>query len=306
MGGFVSHVHDCSLSAGAGCSCGRKQDINNNGSGMPGSNIGDTTISSITSSQPNKGICCPPAALNADKDLLMTRIRKRIFCRSDTKPHLWEESLEDLKCRFGREPDGNSASEERYLDFPFAVDSAQLCVLLSNWIIKELPSICEKGISDKSKEDIVVKLFALLQVVQLLVQLTTRKVAGLHITQLEVAVLSFAVCTFLIYLLWLEKPKDVNVPMDIYAYHAPEEPEDEQLYLLGVMSHGFFENAFDVGFENLRTSRLNDAINVEAILGNMPVMDWNISSEEIGFAIGSIAFFAPVIALFGIFRFLRW
>jgi hypothetical protein len=98
---------------------------------------------------------------------------------------------------------------DEYLDFnlPISVNSAQLCILMRTGLIEQLPCISKQEIKDKSKENLAVMLFALLQVLWLFSQLIDRKVNGLPSTQLKIAVLSFAICAFIAYLFWLRKPK---------------------------------------------------------------------------------------------------
>lgn len=139
------------------------------------------------------------------KTTLWNRLKKRILHRND-RNHVWGERTPRNLVDHGKSWYRTCRCKPIQIDFPFAANSAQLCVLLSSGIIDRLPSITEAQIKDKSKEDVVVKLLALLQVLQV-VELIIRKVYGLATSPLEIAALGFSVCAGLTYLFWLGKPK---------------------------------------------------------------------------------------------------
>ncbi|KAH8807157.1 hypothetical protein F5884DRAFT_730769 [Xylogone sp. PMI_703] len=116
----------------------------------------------------------------------------------------------------GKSNEVDTLLEDDYDFFPIAVNSAQLCLLISNGLI-EFPSISEDEIRDKSKGDFVVKGLALCQVSWLIIQLLVRNIKDLSSTQLEIAVFGFAICTFVTFLLWFKKPKDVTTPTTIFV-----------------------------------------------------------------------------------------
>ncbi|KAJ4420458.1 hypothetical protein N0V82_004335 [Gnomoniopsis sp. IMI 355080] len=70
----------------------------------------------------------------------------------------------------------------------------------------------EQDIKDKSKADSLAKGLAVLQITWLVVNLIARGVAGLPITQLEIATASFAVVAILTYMANMWKPKDISQP----------------------------------------------------------------------------------------------
>jgi hypothetical protein len=87
-----------------------------------------------------------------------------------------------------------------------------------------------------------VKLLALTQVFHLVIQLIVRKVYGLHTTQLETAVLGFSVCAAMTYLLWLRKPKDVQLSTDLFI--ARELTKNDRVQLSILNKCGYFVNTF--------------------------------------------------------------
>ncbi|KAK1826634.1 hypothetical protein QBC39DRAFT_396602 [Podospora conica] len=146
-------------------------------------------------------------------------------------------------------PPGTTDNEPWYNNlegpsFPFAVNSMQLRVLLCSRVIHDLPSITEDEIKDKGKDDMVVKILALLQVFYLIVQIIVRKTHGLPISQLEIETLSFSLCAGLTYLLWLEKPKDVKTPTHVVicAHRPMSEAVIEQLTWLNGIN--YFKSPF--------------------------------------------------------------
>ncbi|KAK0737946.1 hypothetical protein B0T18DRAFT_473932, partial [Schizothecium vesticola] len=191
---------------------------------------------------------------------------------------------------------------DEFTCFPFAANSAQLCVLLSSGIIGKLPSITEDQINDKSKEDVVVKILALLQVFQLVVQLIVRKVYGLPTSQLEITALSFCVGAAFTYLLWLRRPKDIQLPTDVYITWDLNDADKEQLCFLNGIS--YFKTAL-LNNDHASPKRYipNDFYNTEAVLrpshssSGRPHI-FIQTGEDIGFAVGGL--------IFGVFHCLAW
>ncbi|KAG1742646.1 uncharacterized protein EDB91DRAFT_1236838 [Suillus paluster] len=76
----------------------------------------------------------------------------------------------------------------------------------------DVPVLTAKQIKDKSKGNLISKGLAILQVAWFVLQLISRVIFHLEITQLEVGTLAFAVFTFIIYAVWWNKPLDVQCP----------------------------------------------------------------------------------------------
>ena len=88
-------------------------------------------------------------------------------------------------------------------------------------IIDRFPTITEAEIKDKNKNDPLVKLLVMAQVLWLTIQLIIRAATGRQSSQLEVTALAFAVCAFFTYLLLLQQPKDISTPTAIHATRSP-------------------------------------------------------------------------------------
>jgi len=85
----------------------------------------------------------------------------------------------------------------------------------------EIPSeakrrISEREIQDRSKGDILSKGFALLQASWFIIEIISRKIDGLPVTQLEIATLAFAALNLVTYILWWNKPLNVSHPVRVY------------------------------------------------------------------------------------------
>ena len=77
------------------------------------------------------------------------------------------------------------------------------------------PEKPEQDIQDKSKQDWFIKLIAALQFLQLAFSLIVRTNQGLAYSQLEAITLGFAVCGVTVYLIYLDKPQNVEVPFKV-------------------------------------------------------------------------------------------
>lgn len=72
------------------------------------------------------------------------------------------------------------------------------------------PEITEEDIEDKSKQDLLAKLIAAIQILQLILSIITRHMEGLQFSQLETVTLSFAICGVLIYCAYFYKPQNIQ------------------------------------------------------------------------------------------------
>ncbi|KAF8460189.1 hypothetical protein BDZ91DRAFT_664728 [Kalaharituber pfeilii] len=71
----------------------------------------------------------------------------------------------------------------------------------------------EEHIKDKSKADNLAKLLVCGQASWIIVQCIGQKITGLPITLLEINTVMHVVCALLMYLVWLKKPQEANVPI---------------------------------------------------------------------------------------------
>jgi hypothetical protein len=91
----------------------------------------------------------------------------------------------------------------------------------------DFPRISKAEIEDKSKGDAISKAVVILQTGWFVTQCIARGVQGLPITELELVTLAFATLNFLIYLLWWEKPLNVQRGVRVYEKRMAEQPIDD-------------------------------------------------------------------------------
>lgn len=80
-----------------------------------------------------------------------------------------------------------------------------------------LPEIDEEIILDCSKADRATKLLALIQALYMVVQSISRAAKRLPISQLEINTIGHVFCALAIFILWFDKPKDVQIRTPITA-----------------------------------------------------------------------------------------
>ena len=95
------------------------------------------------------------------------------------------------------------------------IDGFELASLLVTGEISSVPDISKEHILDKSKTDTFARWLAILQCLWLLLELIARQIEGLPSSQLEIATLAFACCSILTYIAVRDKPKDVDIPLEI-------------------------------------------------------------------------------------------
>jgi hypothetical protein len=93
----------------------------------------------------------------------------------------------------------------------------------------DVPALTEKQIHDKSKGNAISKGLIMLQVAWFVMQLITRAIYRLDITQLEAGTLAFAVLNFLTYAVWWNKPLSVQCPHPVYWTSDKPIPKANQI-----------------------------------------------------------------------------
>jgi len=91
----------------------------------------------------------------------------------------------------------------------------------------DFPKISKADIEDKSKGDAISKGVLILQTGWFVTQCIARGVQGLPITELELITVAFATLNFVIYLLWLEKPLNVQRGVRVYKKRTTDPPTDD-------------------------------------------------------------------------------
>lgn len=105
---------------------------------------------------------------------------------------------------------------------PYHLTGEEFLQLRKRKHITKLPDIAEAEIKDKSKGDILGKSIALGQIVWSIIQIIARVMRKLPVSPLEVAVVAFAVCAILTYILYWEKPQRVSVTQTISLHDSSQ------------------------------------------------------------------------------------
>lgn len=104
---------------------------------------------------------------------------------------------------------------------PYHLTGRQILQLRKNNFLPSLPHISEAELKDRSKSDAFVNTIALFQILWAIVQTIVRTARKLAISQLELAVIAFAACAVVIYILHWSKPKGVGATTTIIEYKGP-------------------------------------------------------------------------------------
>lgn len=94
---------------------------------------------------------------------------------------------------------------------PFPVTARQVHYLVAAKHM-EFPDISMEEVWDKSKADLFTKFLACGQICWLLLQVVGRLIQHLPITTLELVTLSYVLCALATYIMWLDKPLDIETP----------------------------------------------------------------------------------------------
>ncbi|KAI0596705.1 hypothetical protein F4775DRAFT_603314 [Biscogniauxia sp. FL1348] len=127
---------------------------------------------------------------------------------------------------------------------PYHLTAKEIYVLRTRGILQTLPSITKEEIDDKCKSDSLVKAIAVIQILWTTLQIAVRAARKLAISQLELAVLAFAVCAVIIYALYWEKPKSICATTVIKEYQGVIPPDELRL----LQNHPGARDGFIKGF----------------------------------------------------------
>lgn len=145
------------------------------------------------------------------------------------------------------------------------VDAAQLLLARQCGIISTLPKITVEQLKDRSKSDALIICLAVLQVLSFWLQLIVRAAQGTTSSPLEITTLSLAICTFVIYVLLWNKPKDIATPIHVSAARYPEAHELSDLALSSIIHNDSSTPAFS-RYRTLSSSQTS-AIYIAPLLG---------------------------------------
>jgi hypothetical protein len=111
---------------------------------------------------------------------------------------------------------------------PYHLNTLDILLLREQGILLRLPYISPEELQDRSKSDSLVRVIAIIQIAGMILQILARAVRHLVISQLEIAVIAFASCAIVMYVLNWDKPKGIQVPITILQYsgEAPKEVSD--------------------------------------------------------------------------------
>jgi hypothetical protein len=84
---------------------------------------------------------------------------------------------------------------------PYHLTALEICRLRDEGTLPKLPYISEEELGDKSKSNSFIKAIAIFQITWATIQIIVRTVRKIAISQLELAVIAFAACAVIIYLL---------------------------------------------------------------------------------------------------------
>ncbi|KAI4695855.1 uncharacterized protein J4E88_000025 [Alternaria novae-zelandiae] len=123
------------------------------------------------------------------------------------------------------------------------LDAHQLLLARELGIIKTLPNLSKDEVDDKTKEDALVKVLALGQVIWFFIQMGTRLSYHIPTSQLEIVVFSFAICTALTYGLLLDKPKDASISVTVTAARYPTPEKMIRIAIAGPYTWGKYRRS---------------------------------------------------------------
>jgi len=91
----------------------------------------------------------------------------------------------------------------------------------------EYPIVSREEIEDRSKGDAVTKTLVVLQTAWFLLQCVVRASQHLALTELELATAAFAVLSIVMYVLWWDKPLDVQLPIRVRRRRSDSGAEEQ-------------------------------------------------------------------------------
>jgi len=103
---------------------------------------------------------------------------------------------------------------------PYHLTALEIYMLRVKGTLPKLPYISKEELGDKSKSNSFIKAIAIFQIIWATVQIIVRTVRKIAISQLELAVIAFAACAVIIYLLYWSKPKSISTVTTILQYQG--------------------------------------------------------------------------------------
>jgi hypothetical protein len=170
-----------------------------------------------------------------------------------------------------------------------------------------LPNISKAQLEDMSKGDFFVKGTAVLQVLSLLVTILVRAGNKLPIAQLELAVLAYAVCSFIAYLFSWSKPQDVKVAVVLHIDRPLDTDTSWQLSDVDYCGASIWRQLFSHEITSV-TRTLEDPIPNEIFYDHMS-LNWDLNMNDDGPALHYPHIYIITLAagvLFGALHCIAW
>jgi len=161
-------------------------------------------------------------------------------------------------------------------------------------ILPSLPYITADEINDKSKSDAFVRMIAICQILSMAIQILIRASKQLAVSQLEIAVVAFALCAIVIYIINWSKPQGVKIPIVILNYSTSI--PDKVVRSVGrkdtLVKNTIHDLIWDFQYECLgRTQRQQyPGHPISNIMGTSTSGSSKITRDVIGLFIGSAVF----------------
>jgi hypothetical protein len=204
---------------------------------------------------------------------------------------------------------------------PSHLNGLQLVELRRSGLLLRLPYITIEEINDKSKSDSLVRLIAVAQIVWTVMQIIVRAVRHLAISQLEIAVIAFAVCAIITYALNWSKPKGVQVPCTLLQYRNEipdricallDKPGEDGTSVLTLLGHIFTRDKQNPGgplsnHSNVHSQNSNfwGSLVAAMVFGVLHLAAWNFifptKTEKILWRVASLFCTAPLLWSLGFF-----
>ncbi|KAH8589511.1 hypothetical protein B0O99DRAFT_636669 [Bisporella sp. PMI_857] len=196
------------------------------------SNTGESSQSACIAESFSRGVATPDLDNNSGRSQL-----------AEAPPRKESKKLRSVPSRSSTEqiPIG-SLSEFQILNLSrfkheaWALTALQLLSAKGFKLYHDLPSISPQDLEALGNSDPLVKLLAVAQISWLIIQLLVRYRNNIVSSQLEIATLSFSVCSMLTYAMLWNRPRGVTTRYRIKAAKAPKEDE---ILLLATFGPGY-------------------------------------------------------------------
>lgn len=203
------------------------------------------TISLKNNSKANKQTRHQKQKLSSHQAWLMrliTTLEKRLPKSEHRNTLLVRSALTDLKELASTEEGAKESKDSlnnkvinlvRLRTRYWALDGPQLALARELGIISKLPNVSEVDIEEKSNSDALAEFLAVLQTLWQIGELFKRWAQHEPSSQIEVVTVAYCVCTFFIYVMFWNKPQQIDRPFLISPIRWPTKEEMIQISDIG-------------------------------------------------------------------------